>query len=79
MQLALEFGVGFDDIQPMSKEQAKTPRKGSYAVAGVTRDGVSILKVGRATHFSDRQAREAVAKVRSLAASVLTQANARSK
>ena len=63
----------------MAKENTKSPRKGSYTVAGVTRDGVSIIKVGRATHFTDRQAREAVVKVRSLAASALTQNNSRSK
>ncbi len=63
----------------MSKEQIKSPRKGSYTVAGVTRDGVSILKVGKATHFTDRQAREAVANVRTLAASVLSQGSSRAK
>ena len=63
----------------MAKEHAKSPRKGSYTVAGVTHDGVSIIKVGKATHFTDRQAREAVVKVRALAASVLTQSSQRSK
>ncbi len=79
MQLALEFAGSYDNIPVMTKETSKTPRKSSYSVAGVTRDGVKILSTGRATHFTDRQAREAVAKVRSHAASSLTQSSSRSK
>lgn len=59
-----------------SKRSAKSPRKDSYVVAGVTRDGVAILKVSKATHFTDSQAREAV---RSVAASRLVQSNTRAK
>jgi hypothetical protein len=79
MHLGLEILSGSDNIPNMAKEHAKSPRKNSYSVAGITRDGVSIIKVGKATHFTDRQARDAVAKVRSLAASALTQSSSRSK
>lgn len=79
MQLTLEFLEHSDNIPSMAKEHPKSSRKNSYSVAGVTRDGVAILKVGKATHFTDRQARDAVAKVRSIAASALTQGSSRSK
>ncbi len=79
MHLGLEIPQGSDNILDMAKEHAKSPRKNGYSVAGVTRDGVSIIKVGRATHFTDRQARDAVAKVRSVAASALAQGHSRSK
>jgi tagatose-1,6-bisphosphate aldolase non-catalytic subunit AgaZ/GatZ len=44
----------------MEKAQKK-PK--SSDIAGVTRDGVAILKVGRATHFTDRELASALKKV----------------
>lgn len=79
MHLGLEIPLGSDNIPSMAKEHAKSQRKTSYSVAGVTRDGVSIIKVGKATHFTDREARDAVAKVRSLSASSLAHSSSRSK
>ena len=39
---------------------------GSYEVLGTTKDGVKILKPkGRATHFTEKELREAIATVRS--------------
>ncbi len=65
MHLGLELFTGSDNISVMVKENTKSSCKDRYTVAGVTRDGVSIIKVGRSTHFTDRQARDAVIKVRS--------------
>ena len=79
MHLALELLGGSDNITSMAKENSKSTYKDSYKVAGVTKDGVSIIKVGRATHFTDREAREAVSKVRSVAASILSQGSSRKK
>jgi hypothetical protein len=41
----------------------RNARNGDGKVLGVTRDGVRILKPGRATHFTAKEAREAVASV----------------
>ena len=53
----------------MGKNQTKKTnvvRKDGYTVAGVTRDGVSILRSsGRATHFTDKQLDAAIKKVMS--------------
>jgi hypothetical protein len=43
------------------KTADRTSRKPEGNVLGVTRDGVRILKPGRATHFTTKEAREAVA------------------
>jgi hypothetical protein len=67
MQLDLEISSSLDDIHAMAKKPTKALRKDGYAVAGVTHDGVGILKSGRATHFTDREVREAIAKVRAAA------------
>ena len=50
-----------------SARDARTGRFiGSYEVLGTTKDGVKILKPkGRATHFTEKELREAIATVRS--------------
>lgn len=51
--------------KPQSSSGQST-RKGSYAIAGITRDGVEILRSpGRATHFTDKELTAAIARVRS--------------
>jgi hypothetical protein len=52
----------------MAKAERKTtakvqPRSRTRGVLGVTRDGVRILKPGRGTHFTRKEARDAVAAV----------------
>jgi len=61
-----------DDLDAMTKAPAKTVRdsKSGKSVAGkvlgTTRDGVRILKPrGNATHFTQKELREAVTRVRS--------------
>jgi hypothetical protein len=57
----------------MTKETSKAVRNaqtgrlvGGYKVLGTTKDGVKILKPkGRATHFTEKELREAIATVRS--------------
>jgi hypothetical protein len=44
--------------QPRKPRLKRTPR-----VLGVTRDGVRILRSGPGTHFTEKEAREAVAAV----------------
>jgi hypothetical protein len=48
---------------PEKPASRKPARKTGPKVLGVTRDGVRILKPGRATHFTPKEAREAVAAV----------------
>jgi tagatose-1,6-bisphosphate aldolase non-catalytic subunit AgaZ/GatZ len=38
-------------------------KKEGYAVAGITRDGVAILKVGPATHFTEREVDAAINRI----------------
>ena len=56
----------------MAKHSSSLPARadrallGSYEVLGTPKDGVKILKPkGRATHFTDKELREAIATVRS--------------
>jgi hypothetical protein len=44
------------------KQLPSTPKATRYRIAGVTRDGVAILKSpGRATHFTDKEIRNSIA------------------
>jgi hypothetical protein len=54
-----------DDAAPKKTTRRKPARKDGNIVLGVTRDGVSILKPPgrRSTHFTPKEAREAVAAV----------------
>ncbi len=62
----IEFHAKHANISTMGKAAAKNrkpTKKDGYDVLSVTRDGVSILKVGRATHFTDRQISLSISKV----------------
>ena len=59
---------GNDDLSRMKqnaeskpKRVAKPNRDAGSKVLGRTRDGVNILRQGRATHFTEKELREAVA------------------
>lgn len=68
--LALAIASGNDDFSRMTEntnskpergQTSKTVRDTSPKVLGRTRDGVKILRQGRATHFTDKELRDAVA------------------
>ncbi len=70
----LAFRAETSDLEVMTKDtaakiarDAKTGRiVGGYKVLGTTKDGVKILKPkGRATHFTEKELRDAIATVRS--------------
>ncbi len=49
--------------EPEPTTARKPRRKREPKVLGITRDGVRILTQGRGTHFTQKEAREAVAAV----------------
>jgi hypothetical protein len=54
--------------KPTSKSgsHGKTLKTTAGSVLGVTRDGVRILKQGKATHFTQKELRDAVRSVQSI-------------
>ena len=60
------MNTGHQLRRPSEARQTEQPPLGGYKVLGTTKDGVKILKPkGRATHFTDKELREAIATVRS--------------
>jgi hypothetical protein len=51
------------ETDPKKTEPRKTDRRSGPKVLGITRDGVRILRSGPGTHFTEKEAREAVAAV----------------
>jgi hypothetical protein len=52
-------------IRKMEKRKTPAPKSTAkrYRIAGITRDGVKILAVGPATHFTDKEIRDSIAYV----------------
>jgi hypothetical protein len=77
--LDMDFGIAYNvEMAKATLRKSRPARKDGYVVAGVTRDGVSILKSsGRATHFTDKQIDAAIVRVR--AASVLADSGSKPK
>jgi hypothetical protein len=49
-------------MEQASKKPTKTSHAKRYRIAGITHDGVAILKSpGRATHFTDKEIRDTIA------------------
>lgn len=53
-----------DKHAPKRGLQGKTHKASAGSVLGVTRDGVRILNQGKATHFTQKELRDAVRSVR---------------
>lgn len=61
-------------VERIETSKLRSLKRNGYAVAGVTSDGVAILKSPRgSSRLTDRQIAAAVASVRSIASSALTQ------
>jgi hypothetical protein len=67
-------------MEKVNASRLRSLKRQGYAIAGVTHDGVAILKSPRGTsRLSDKQITAAVASVRSMAASALTQSDAKKR